>query len=1050
VSVHVKTCNKPCGVSSQVLAPHPRAPRTLRGLGAARWDAPRWAAGCLALLLAPGAWAQAAPAPPEAPAAPAPEAPPAPPVEAPAAVTAEPVAAEPAAVDPAAFPADPALDPAAAGDADAAAAAFGQGSGKVEEVIVTADRRRKDLQDYSGTASAFSENKLRAVGIDNVRQLDVVVPGLQIGTQESGTSIYIRGIGSDNNTELGDPAVALHFDGVYMPRPRGLGSVFFDIERVEVNSGPQGTLRGRNAVGGSINIVSKQPVMSTFDANAQATFGTYNLRTYEGMVNIPFGDTLALRVAARTNSMDPTWENAGPINHIPGSQNANDTAFRATLRWKPTTAWDITLGYDYLRENGLGYVGANVIGLLNRMNDGGTPGYTADDTLAPLNANDIDNPRRIYQRGRYPDTDSIHQGVRFNAQFDAGPVLFEALASYRDLDYHQWNGSSVGVVVPEISIANQQADAWGASNQWHTTSQSYIGELRAYAPDSDRLRWTVGIFGFHEDQGAFLGQVRDPVGGFNEFNMPSTVGYSYAGYADATFDVTDQFRVLAGLRYSVEHKDRLNGLWMLTGTQPTGGSQLCAQRDNMGNCTRIGLASDGIGRFGTEGFEYKGFDRPTYRLPDNPTIEDRVNFFFDGIKSFGARDEAAIALCNDPVALYNPDGTLQTNQPRIALNDDGNFRCVNGVRSSLPANLAFTNPVPQNGENDNKYLDFRVGIEYDLSKDSLLYATLTSGHKAGGFNDTIPIASTTPGGQVTYFTPKYGPETAYSLEIGSKNVLADRRLRLNGSAFAFLYDGMQFQTIIAVGDPPPFNADGTIATDTATGMPYIDTRSGSAARQNAQKPTPVYGLDIDGSYSLPFGLEAGLHALFMDAHFVDGTVVNDGRLVLNALPAQVDLGGNWLPRVTPYTINYNLSQILYTEQGKLDWQIQAQTRGLSYQTVFNGNGRRFAKRDETWGIDPITGNPAPIQGDDANAPGYSAQYAQIANNLQRLDDRVLPYTIVNLGAGWEHPEGRLSIRGYVNNVFNTTYANTIISTAGNNIRFYNNQRMAGVRVRVNW
>ena len=128
--------------------------------------------------------------------------------------------------------------------------------------------------------------------------LPILVPGLQIGVQEGNTEVYIRGVGSDNNTELGDEAVAIHLDGVYLPRPRGVGSMFFDVERVEVNSGPQGTVRGRNAMGGAVNIVSKRPKLEEFGADAEATFGTFAQRRYQGMVNIPIGKALAVRAAA--------------------------------------------------------------------------------------------------------------------------------------------------------------------------------------------------------------------------------------------------------------------------------------------------------------------------------------------------------------------------------------------------------------------------------------------------------------------------------------------------------------------------------------------------------------------------------------------------------------------------------------------------------------------------------------------------------------------------------------------------------------------------------
>src|SRR5262245_33349208 len=143
----------------------------------------------------------------------------------------EPAAADPNAAPAEAAPAEPGADEALplddpsleVGDVDIG----GDGAddaGQLDEVVVTVDRRKKDLQDYSGVAASFSESKLSSIGITNAREMAAMVPGLQIGVQEGNTEIYIRGVGSDNNTELGDPAVALHIDGVYIPRPRGVGS----------------------------------------------------------------------------------------------------------------------------------------------------------------------------------------------------------------------------------------------------------------------------------------------------------------------------------------------------------------------------------------------------------------------------------------------------------------------------------------------------------------------------------------------------------------------------------------------------------------------------------------------------------------------------------------------------------------------------------------------------------------------------------------------------------------------------------------------------------
>jgi iron complex outermembrane receptor protein len=353
----------------------------------------------------------------------------------------------------------------------------------------------------------------------------------------------------------------------------------------------------------------------------------------------------------------------------------------------------------------------------------------------------------------------------------------------------------------------------------------------------------------------------------------------------------------------------------------------------------------------------------------------------------------------------------EPQRPRIEPDENGNFRCTAGVRSSLSAGTNIFNWVPQNAEVDNDFVDWRAGVEYDVAADNLLYATFSTGHKAAGFNDTQSFAD------VPVFNTDYGPESVYAVEIGSKNVLIERQLKLNASAFYFGYQGMQFQTIVAVAedeDPTDNNVPPT-----------------SAVRQNAKERTDVFGLDFDAVYSLPAGLQAELHALLMDARFSDGTVVNDNRLNFGAADASVDLGGNWLPRASPYTLNYTLSQLIYTESGAFDWVIQGQTRGTHYMTVFNGDGTRLVRP----------------------APGFASEnpnYALAQAGVQRLTDVVPTYTVFNVGAGWKHPDGRLGISGFINNVFDIAYATPIVSTGATNIRYFNPPRVVGVRVRVDW
>ena len=160
--------------------------------------------------------------------------------------------------DTAAAAADPAVaaQPDADKPADEAKTEQPDATGNNSEIVVTAERREQTLQSYAGTAAAFTGDQLKKRGIQNISDLNDVLPGLTVANNGVNREVWIRGIGSSNNTELGDPAAATHWDGVYLPRPAGIGSAFFDIERVEVNVGPQGTIRGRIATAGSVNIIT--------------------------------------------------------------------------------------------------------------------------------------------------------------------------------------------------------------------------------------------------------------------------------------------------------------------------------------------------------------------------------------------------------------------------------------------------------------------------------------------------------------------------------------------------------------------------------------------------------------------------------------------------------------------------------------------------------------------------------------------------------------------------------------------------------------------------
>jgi iron complex outermembrane receptor protein len=170
--------------------------------------------------------------------------------------------------------------------------------GKLEEVIVTASKRETNLMQTPLAITAFTQDFLDREGVRTARDLAGTAPNVQLGTgADSGTAATIRGVTSTDFTEVGEGAVAIHLDGFYSPRPQGTLALMYDIERVEILRGPQGTLFGMNSSGGTINIIPAKPKFNDTFAKVEAAVGNYNGRQARGMLNLPITDKFAVRAA---------------------------------------------------------------------------------------------------------------------------------------------------------------------------------------------------------------------------------------------------------------------------------------------------------------------------------------------------------------------------------------------------------------------------------------------------------------------------------------------------------------------------------------------------------------------------------------------------------------------------------------------------------------------------------------------------------------------------------------------------------------------------------
>ncbi len=386
--------------------------------------------------------------------------------------------------------------------AQPAAAAAAQPGGEIDRVPVTVDRRSKDLQDYSGVASVFSEAKLSAIGDTNARDLASRVPGLQIGAQggEHGGLHSRRRLGRQHRA--GRPG------------------------RRAARRRPQGTLRGRNAMGGTVHIVSNRPTIGQFEANAQATFGTFGRRRHRGMVDVLLGKMVTNRAAGFSEAYDSDYENAGPVQQIEAAENADAYAYRLQLACEPSSRFTAPIGYDITKERGTAYLGANLQGPLRAVDDEDP----LDVVATPFDpSDDLDDPRRVSYRGDSDTVDLTHQGAGGLLSFGAGSFTVDASGSYRDLEYEQQIGSNAGVAFDDCAFDDVNPGAMGGGC-WDSRSPSIIAELRAYASDGARPRRTVGASYFDEDQRVFPGQISDPADFFagGEFNRPQVEGSSYA------------------------------------------------------------------------------------------------------------------------------------------------------------------------------------------------------------------------------------------------------------------------------------------------------------------------------------------------------------------------------------------------------------------------------------------------------------------------------------------------------------------------------------------
>lgn len=422
----------------------------------------------------------------------------------------------------------------------------------LEEVVVTATKRSVALQDLAGSANVLGADKLGPGGIQEVRDMQVDIPNLSLGDQFGFARVFMRGIGMTSIDIGGEGAVAFLQDGAIVPRPAAQLMGMFDLDQVEVLRGPQGTLYGRGATAGAINMVTAKPGKE-LGGYLSVTAGNYGLAQFKGAIDVPMGDALSMRLAGSLDSRD------GYGNNIFTGSDINDrdaSAYRATLVYDAGGPLTATFSAQYYEEDdnnyafsyfgqsegssipvpfGVPILGGNTVGMVG----GGF--YDINSDQEPINDRD---------------------GQLINLTID---YAFNDRWSLKSITSSQ----SMDRFLRD-DLDSTDANLFGQNN--YTEESDSFGQELILNYSADRLDVLGGVMYFEED---LYGEVRVPLTNLCFLLAPAACGTpvgdflnggnylqdgdvdieAWGAYVEANYSISDKWSVIAGLRYNYEERD---------------------------------------------------------------------------------------------------------------------------------------------------------------------------------------------------------------------------------------------------------------------------------------------------------------------------------------------------------------------------------------------------------------------------------------------------------------------------------------------------------------
>ncbi len=680
------------------------------------------------------------------------------------------------------------------------------GDDQIQDIVVTAQRQSETLQTVPIAVSAFSAETLKAQQINTTSDLQLTLPNITFskGNFTSSSSFNIRGIGDLCVGITCDAATAVHVNDTPILGSPIFQNEYFDIERIEVLRGPQGTLYGRNATGGVINFITAKPDLSGYHASLEGEYGNYNSYRVKGMVNIPIGDTLGVRLAGYYLKRDGYTTNLQTGNKIDGRDQFD---VRGSIRWQPSadTTLDI-VGHYFKEDDNRSRIQkqlchrdpTGILGCLpdrletQQLNGNATLAavltsrefFTINNpALAPLALGSVygsdvysgfTNPSdlRTVNIDSEPTFKTDEKQILVHLTQDFGKFKLSLAGDYTEGFTDSSVDYNLGVERSLVGNTGLQTLAFLASGAAGPANAATFGPVyRALTPSGPNGPFCqslaeptgTGVYGGHSICAASTSL---------DFDRSTAYGSQWSAEAIFNSHFDGMFNFLLG------------GIYLQSRT---------TNNDYYVNSFFLDYATGVLGAASTGGAAYLG--TPFYRNNSAYFRLKSYGLFGEVYANFSPRLKATVGLrYNNDSKFYIARTTFLQDASSPATPAAVPFGATNFTQAlnypllDYDPSVAGIQPyaVSQVGF---KRLTGRAVLDFQITPRNLLYASYSRGYKSGGINPPLSPTLVVP--------TTFGPETVDSFEVGSKNQFLSGTLQLNLTAFYYKYKALQLSRIVA-------------------------------------------------------------------------------------------------------------------------------------------------------------------------------------------------------------------------------------------------------------